>query len=397
MQRPYKNGRLYWLRVRDPLTGTRTPRSTGTDNEKIATKVSAMLDVLADDTRKHVWLTRAARGDVGLDLLYAHWSRGSLDDLALQLEDGLLDEKVREWAAGELAAMDVSERTRADYLRQVRALVPEGSKLRLSGLTQDVVRDAMLSLRDPKTGELVSGSTRRRYIAAWRLFFGYLGVNPLRGAKWLPTNAGTKPQPYDHETRLRVLAHMEGEARRLMTLIFGTGMELGAALAGRAGDLQAAERLILARGTKTQSREHRTIFIDEWALPAVVEQAEGKAPHEPLWTITEQQLRTAFYWAQVKAGLIDEPPFSKSRKRLWHAVSPHTIHHARHTYVVCRVLGLDGEPRQDLSFCAMQLGHADEQMVMTIYNKTNLRERLKLILAREAQERAAKAQTEKVA
>jgi integrase len=53
------------------------------------------------------------------------------------------------------------------------------------------------------------------------------------------------------------------------------------------------------------------------------------------------------------------------------------------------LLGLDGEPRQSAKYCSMQLGHADEQMVMKIYSKANLDQRLRMIELAEARRSAA--------
>jgi integrase len=88
----------------------------------------------------------------------------------------------------------------------------------------------------------------------------------------------------------------------------------------------------------------------------------------------------------VKAELVAEPAKSeRTGKRLWGEVDGlHTVHDARHTYCYVRMLGDDGEPRQDIKFCSAQLGHADEQMVMRIYNKTNLAQRLRLLELKEA-------------
>jgi hypothetical protein len=43
-----------------------------------------------------------------------------------------------------------------------------------------------------------------------------------------------------------------------------------------------------------------------------------------------------------------------------------------------------GEEPQDAAFCANQLGHADEQMVLKIYKKANIKERLRLIQLRRS-------------
>jgi len=67
----------------------------------------------------------------------------------------------------------------------------------------------------------------------------------------------------------------------------------------------------------------------------------------------------------------------------------HTIHDSRHTYAVCRALGLDGEPARDAKTIAHQLGHATERMVLDIYAKQNIEERQRMIEMRAAKARQA--------
>jgi integrase len=140
------------------------------------------------------------------------------------------------------------------------------------------------------------------------------------------------------------------------------------------------------QGTKNDSRRNRTVFVDRWAWPVVQSYAKRFMPRAKLFpSIGDgKRLREAFYEAQVTAGLIDDAALSKSGKKLWKAVSPHTLHDARHTYCYCRMLGLDGEARESTKFCSHQLGHGSEQMVNQIYAKANLEARIRQLAAEEA-------------
>src|SRR5581483_5758831 len=251
-----------------------------------------------------------------------------------------------------------------------------------------------------------AASTRRNYLVAWRLFYKYLRrqvpnlPNPFEYAEeWAPDAPSPRSTYWEHSTVRQVLDRMSGEARIAMTLIFGSGMELGAALAMTGADVgrvDAATRrcMVIAHGTKNSSRTDRTIFVDAWATPVVQEHARLLLPSAPLWrSLTGDSLRDAFYAAQVASGLVLEPPRSATTAaKLWGEVRGlHTIHDARHTFCVNRLLGLDGESRESIKYCSMQLGHADEQMVMRIYSKANLAERLRLIELADARAEGARA------
>lgn len=405
----YRNGRRWWLRVKSPLSGRLTPRSTGANDLAMANNVAGMLTTLAAERTQWDLLDAAERGDVALDVLYDAWAAGTTSELrkrnAAAVEDAAdadLSLWVDKWAREHVALMhNVSERHKEIYVRHVRAYIPAGTKFPRSRLTEDYVKARTSALTNPQTGESLSDTTMRQYADSLRRFCHYarrrvpLLSDPFDGAdEWLPRANSARSTYWEHDTVLDVLSHMSGDARVMMTLIFGSGMELGAALGmyGRHVGRNLGERVVVAPGTKNEHREDRTIFVDAWAWPIVENHARLVLPKARMWpeilpARRGADVRRAFYEAQVECGLIDAPPVNPATgKKLWHAVNPHTIHDARHTYVVNRMLGLDGEPRQDIRFCAVQLGHADEQMVMRIYAKANIRQRIKMIELREARE-----------
>jgi integrase len=388
----YKNGSRWWLRVQG------TPRSTGTSDLVRANRIAAMVTELQDGNGlAQDWLARVASSDVSLSALYDARSSGTLHELKKTLAekgasdaDADLDPWVAKWAKEHLPALDISERQRDEYLRQVRVLIPEGARFPKSRFTEDTLKKTLHGLSEPRSGAPLSGSTKRRYAVAWKLFYRYarkrvpLVVNPFDEPDWIPANGSPRSTFWDHDTTLRVLAAMEGPARVAMTLVFGSGMELGALLAMEGRHFNR-DRTVVAPGTKNEYREDRTIFVNEWAWETVKAHAQNIGSRSKLFTLGEKELREAFYCAQVKCGLIAAPAKSEATgKLLWGQVDPHTIHDARHTYCVVRLLGLDGEPRQSAKYCSMQLGHADEQMVMKIYSKANLDQRLRMIELAEA-------------
>jgi len=200
--------------------------------------------------------------------------------------------------------------------------------------------------------------------------------NPFEDADWLPENNPARTTYWDHETVLKVLDEMYGSARSKMTLIFGTGMELGAAQ--ELNDMHLRDwksRIVIAPGTKNEfpSRPlglRRQLGVESARFsPRGPVACRRSATRICESSSTPLRLRRASSKRRRRAR--------RAGKKLWKAVKPHTIHDARHSYCFNRILGLDGEPKQDLKFCAHQLGHGSEQMVMHIYAKANMEERIR--------------------
>jgi integrase len=397
----FKNGNRWWVRtVRAPMTGVAKPLSTGTTDTMRANAIKGMIDAMAKNPTQYEWLSRVVSGETSLDVVYTHHAAGSLYLLREQLAnaaavnaDSDLDGWVTRWEQEHLAALDISAQAKIDYVRQVRRLIPAGARFPASKFNEDTLKAALATFvgaRHDKTA-LLSGGAKRRYVAAWQLFFKYarkrvpvLG-NPFEDADWIPKNGSARSTYHEHERRLSVLAHLEGEDRAAIALVYGSGIELGALLGMKGVHVGAKDsHTITAPGTKNEYREARTIFVDAWAWEIFYEHARHVTPLGQLWTYNPKDqgkdLREAFYGAQVAAGLIAAPEKSpRTGKRLWGRVTPHTLHDARHSYCINRALGLDGEPPQDAGFLAAQLGHADETMVLKIYKKVNVKERLRLI------------------
>lgn len=394
----YKNGTRWWVRsVRSPNTGETSPRSTGTDDLRLANRVLRMLADLKENRTQWEWLHLAATGEVPLDLLFTHHSAGTLHLLREQREereraqnDMPLEPFVNDWSK-HLESVDIQPTTRAEYVREVRFLVKEFTQATFTG---DAVKSRLHSLE-------VSNSTKRRFVAALKLFCRWgkkripLHVDPFEDADWIPRNNPPRSMFWDHDRVQVVLSHMEGIEKTAMATIFGSGIELGALLdqLGSHVNWRSDERTMVAPGSKNDHRVDRTVFVDQWAWSELVDHARLVLPKARLWPWEQgKTLREAFYQAQVAAGIVDSPPVNKrTGKKLWGQVPIHTVHDARHSFVINRTLGLDGGPRQDASYCARQLGHADETMVMKVYGKANVKERLRLIELREAREGARRA------
>lgn len=412
----FRRGARWWLRVRSPFTGRCSQRSTGTADVALATRIAGLLAEMGERRALWEWLDAAERGDVALDLLYEHHAAGTLADLraardarAAARENVDLEPWVERWQTEHLSAIEgITEGHREHYTRHVRAFIPAGQAFPRASFTEDYVKVTLAALRHPLTGAPLAPRTKLFYLQSLKRFIKYarkrvpLLLDPLAEAEdWAPRPRGGRTKSWDYETVRRVLDAMKGEPRALMALVFGSGIELGAALAMQGQHVtRTGERTITAPGTKNEHREDRRIFVDAWAWAIFEPHTRGKSGAEPLWPgMTKRPdgriVRRAFYAAQVACGLVAAPPVAASGVRLWGSVDVHKIHDARHTYCEVRMLGLDGEPRQDIRYCAAQLGHADEQMVMKIYAKKRLSDRLRTLALREARQAGQRSAEEK--
>lgn len=412
----YKNGSRWWVRtVRSPATEVSKPLSTGTSDTARANRIVAMLDELTESRPQWEWLALAVAGDVTLDSLYNHYTAGTLHELREKrataraaAADADLRPWVDKWVTEHLATLDIAEESKATYERQVRRLVTPETAFPKSQFNEDVLKARLAELggaRHDRSAKL-SSSAKRRHVVAWQLFFKYarrrvpLTLNPFEDADWVPKNGSPRSTFYEHDKVKAILDRMAGEDRVAMALVFGSGIELGALLNLKRSHigttLDDGRGTIVAPGSKNEHREDRTIFVDKWAWEIVEPYCHDFLPRATLWTYHPanggKELRDAFYRAQVVVGYIESPPASETTgKLLWGRSKPHTIHDARHSYCINRSLGLDGEEAQDAAFCANQLGHADETMVLKIYKKANVKERLRLIQQQQFKKAAVKA------
>lgn len=376
----FKNGNRYWLRV----AGEK--RSTGTDHPDLANRVLGAIRLLERE-RKHLDLLYAARdGTLPVLTLYEAAAAGNLAALRAELVraavvDVDLEPLVEQWATTHLASRSLTERTRTDYVRLVRALIPSGKRFPASAMTEDKVQSTLHALP-------VSDATRRRHAAAWKLWIQFVRRRvPAVGdvfafsRQWMPKNAPSRTLHWTHAQTIAVLDRMSGEPRRAMALIFGTGMELGALQRLTFADLGADRRTVVAHGTKNEARRDRTVLIDAWASKIFYDGLALGFPTMRVFSLTESELRESFYKAQVLAGVVTAPERGKNtNKMVWGKVAGlHRIHDARHTYAVVRLLGSDNEKPRLMRFIASQLGHVDETMLIKVYLKAGVEQRLDLM------------------
>lgn len=417
----YKNGNRWWIRrVRSPVTGEAKHLSTGTDDAALAVLVRDSVREWSTNgsEKQREWIDRAVKGEVKLLDLYNRGKRGELDELAQQLKrataaarDRDLSALVTVWEEKDLATReDCRERTKNEYVRQVRYFIPAGAAFPASKLEEQYVRDMLKALKGARHDDTakVQGGTMRNYLVALTQFVQYalrvevLTVDPLRfafGKKGWAAKRRARSVYYEFSRVRDVLAKVQDrEAHAALALIFGSGIELGGLLEQKR--LHIGDTLADGRGTikvpgkdsgisrtdrKNAFRSERTIFVDAWAWKIVKPYVDTLKlmPKAPVWswkaTTKGKQLRDIFYRAQVAAEFIDEPARTKKGNPRWNTVGPHTLHDARHSYCINRSLGLDGEAPRSAGFCASQLGHASEQMVNSVYKKANIEDRVRTL------------------
>lgn len=407
----YRRGNVWWIAlVRSPIDPTlHKPLSTGTDNDALARRIRDTVREWCKDgsERQREWIDRALRDTKGVKLLdlYNASKRGELDQLRAQLDaavvlknDSDLHEWVERWIKDVMPkrvtkrGAPLSDTQRADYARQLRALLPGEKPFPCSKFNEEYLTGRLTSLG-------VAQNTMRNYTIPWRLCIRWARRKgaPIVGdpfefsEEWMPSPSKPRNKVWTHVERMAVLDQMTGSAKAAAALMLGTGMELSAVLRLRGKDVSHdGTRTVFADGRKTEYRS-RHVTVDAWAWEMFSDNAPkaiGTAKVFP-WKGRGSALRKAFYRAQVRAGLCEKPPMSGNGYEEWKKVEVHTIHDCRHTYAVCRGYGLDGEAKQDTDYIANQLGHANAEMATRVYKNLSAARRRQLIAEGERMHEAA--------
>lgn len=359
------------------------------------------------------WLSAAVLGEHKLDAIYTNKAAGTLSDLrerrvtakAAASDADLVpwvDKWVKDGLQPRVAVGKIAEISALGYERHVRRLIPAGTVFPKSQFNEDYLKAELAGYSSARNDRPLSDATRLHHYRAWQLFYKWarkrvpLTVNPFEDADWAPATSNSREITYNHEQVMSVLEHMQGEARAALAVLFGSGIELGALVVMKGSDVigpandGTGRGLIVAHGTKNGARRNRTIYVDAWAWSIFKPHADTILPRGSVWSFDRDgaahALREPFYRAQVTAGLIDKPKRvgKVARRDTWSTVNPHTLHDCRHSYVTTRLLGDDGEEAQSIGFCSVQLGHTDEGMVIRIYNKKNMAQRIQGIQRQQA-------------
>jgi site-specific recombinase XerC len=337
-------GRWAWVRLRD---GSRVRRSLGASDKGTAREIEKMLETL--HARREWQLIEAATfGPSNIGELFDYWRRGDegLDELRAKLGDVDLAQYVEAWARW--AERRASKRTVEGYRKQLRVLILEGARFPRSAFTRRHISDALAKLT-------CSGSTARRYLAAWSSFGSYLveqellDANPIRSVK-APRNNAPREVWLPLEDVLRLVDAQREPFRALAALREGAGVEISAALRVRRRDVELRRAIVQVTGTKNVWRT-RPVLLDEWAKKRLASYIAARrfTPDALLFEgVTERQA-----WGVQKeavAALKLQPGYR--------------LHDARHSYAVRQMkAGVDPQ------VIANNLGHKDTTMLWKVYGK----------------------------
>ena len=351
-----------------PTRTGRVKRSTGTTNRAIARGMERMVEELGPNGQR-AWdlLDRIADNSLSLGELYDAHARNDLAGLRAQLQDVDLEPHVAPWATW--LRDRVAPDTAAHYLVHVRTLIPAGKSFGRSQLTAMTIarwlttRTALVQKRRPTTTgisrrrddpapRVLTGSSKRKYLAAVRSFANYLvatgvfATNPVRDVQAPPAN---RPRVVELELRdvLRIVDGARQPFRGLFALLYGGGVEISAALSCVDADVNVARREVRARGTKSHSRD-RVVRVAEWA-----------------WPYLEEHLRTVLPGERLFRGIHRWRASDEHGERIRALGLPHhRLHDARHFYAIRAIRA--GTPYE---LVARQLGHATIAMVAKVYGK----------------------------
>jgi integrase len=379
-----------------PTRSGRVKRSTRTTHRATARAIERMLEELGPKGLR-AWdlLDRVEANTLTLGTLFDAFRNNDLDGLRARLADVDLGDHVDGWQQwlGDRVKRDTIEH----YVTQLRTLIVEGMPYPRSRFTATAIanwlasRTALVQKRKPSTKsptrrkadpspKPVSGATKRKYRAAAQSFAAYLveigvlSTNPVRDV-----NTPKQAKPRVVEIALadvkRIVDGAQQPYRALFALLYGAGVEISAALACTEADVDSVNREIRARGTKTHTRD-RVARVAEWAWPYLEKHVETLMPGERLFRGLDR-------W---HVGAVH-----RERLRVL-ALPHHRVHDARHFYAIRAIRA--GTPYE---LVARQLGHANVQMVATIYGRfaprSDERDRWEKIAA--AQDAAADAAREK--
>ena len=362
-----RTGRDAWF-VAVPTSTGRVKRSTGTSHRATARAIERMLIELGPQGQR-AWdlLDRVADDSLSLGALFDAFRHNDLAGLRERLGDVDVEMHINGWRAW------LGDRVRPDtathYLVQLRTLIPEGKPYPRSQFTAASVakwlatRTALVQKRKPSEvapsrrkanapPRVVTGATKRKYrsaaqsFAAYLIEIGVLASNPVRDVK-APKQNRPRAVAIDLRDVRRIVSSAEPSFRALFVLLYGAGVEISAALDCVDHDVDVRRREVRARGTKAHTRD-RVVRVADWAWPYLEAHLATLMPGERLF-------RGIHRW---RAGDVH-------RQRLVALGLPHhRLHDARHFYAVRAVRA--GTPYE---LVARQLGHADVQMVATIYGR----------------------------
>lgn len=318
--------------------------STDTRTKTLANKIVAMWDALAD-AREWDILNRVLAGELAIGALYDRWAESKQDTGALRrhIEDVEVTSLVPEFLA--VYRRGVREDTAQHVRAHLGALLP--ATLYRSAATPALLTDRLYSYPGRR-------NTLRKVHSSLSVFFAYLtdvkGLferNPMEKVE-RPDVEHTPIRYYELADVIRIVEAQPTEERRaLFALLYGSAMEISAALRVGARDIRMETLEIHAAGSKSQFRD-RWVRVADWAWP-YIEPLARRTIHAPLFPPMWNRWSTSDWHRQTVKAL---------------GLPPYPMHNARDHWSVRQLRA--GAP---VAMVQAQLGHGSPFLTLTKYGR----------------------------
>lgn len=328
-------------------------RSTGTTDTRLARRIEAMVQQLADD--KEWELLRAVVNDrCTIDELWSAYQVRALETLRARLNAHELSDYLEQWKA------DARKTAPASWDQQVAQVARMTAGLRyVHEITPGIVRDRL-------NGLAVRSGTARHYLYALSAFCTYLiahgvmATNPCESRALVPRpkKAGKRAVWRTADVDQRIIDRTAGDVRVALAVCAASSADRSTPLAMRAGDVhllpltvtpdraKGLEHRVDLPGTKAACRSRKGVRLEPWAVPILRAAIAGKLPDAPLITGVSADMLSR-HW-KVAADLEKEGGY--------------LLKDTRHSYG-CRAL-LAGYPLWEVS---KWLGHGSVALTADVY------------------------------
>jgi site-specific recombinase XerD len=312
--------------------------STGTSDRATARQMSEMVSQLVDRREWRI-LDAVALRELALGAVWdAYRVDATLARVRELLDDVDLSPLVTEWDGRGRRARS------AKYVVQVRRFIPAGVRFARSRFTRKEIKRFLDELA-------VDVATKNRYrsalaqFARWLVQRELIASNPVRDVDGY--SKPRRPPVFLEPHQVRALVSSLPEPfRALEALMAGSAMEWSAIAATTRRDVDVANRIIYARGTKNSYRARYLQVSEDWAWQIVRSHVATLTPGAPLFTVSHEDALREHHAAAARLEL----PRT-------------TLHHHRHSFAVMHI-----RRGSDHQWIKNQLGHApDSTLLYSVY------------------------------
>lgn len=330
--------------------------STRTPDKRLAEKIEAMWEELANEHRAWDLLEPVMGGTVKIGTLFDMWveSGRKVVELRRRMSDVDLEPLIADF-------LEVHEKkVRPDTLKHievhVRTLIPTEQAFPRSSATPELLTKKLYAYKG-KPG------TVRKVHSDWSGFFDYcVRVRKLFDRN--PMEQVDRPPPTKPPIRFYELDVVERivnwqptpERRALMALLYGTGIEISVALRLTRADVYEKRKEVRGAGTKTHTRD-RMARVADWSWSTFWAHVKTLTPGARLFP--ESWTRSgAYFWHERTVG------WDEKRQEGLKLTERLPLKNARHHWAVRQLRA--GAP---IKLVQEQLGHASPKLTLDTYGQ----------------------------